>query len=133
MSQRFTISELAKEFATTARTIRFYEEKGLIHPLREGQHRLYSSSDRTRLKLILRGKRIGLSLEECREIIDMYDPMSNNSQQLQRLLAKIEQRRYQLEQQLNDIKATLQDLAEVERKAQSALSEIRGSQHAKPL
>jgi len=131
MSQRFTISELAKEFEITARTIRFYEEKGLLSPERDGQHRLYSSADRTRLRLILRGKRIGLSLDESREIIDMYDPLSDNHQQIQRLLDKITQRREQFLQQLNDIQATLNDLAEVEQKARAALENKTGVTHAK--
>jgi DNA-binding transcriptional MerR regulator len=130
MSQRYSISELVKEFGTTSRTIRFYEEKGLLNPEREGQHRRYSAADRTRLKLILRGKRIGLSLEESRQIIDMYDPVGNNRQQLERLLQKVAQRREQLQQQLHDIEATLRDLAEVESKAHQALSNQRGVPHA---
>ncbi len=135
MSARYTISELVKEFGTTSRTIRFYEEKGLLSPQREGQHRLYSAADRTRLKLILRGKRIGLSLEESREIIDMYDPLSNNRQQLERLLEKVAQRRALLQQQRSDIDATLADLAEVESKAKQVLASHdatnqQGAKHA---
>ena len=76
MSQNrtWTISDLATEFAVSTRTIRFYEEKGFIQPRRDGQRRIYSASDRTRIRLILRGKRIGMSLAECMEIIDMYRP-----------------------------------------------------------
>lgn len=129
MSARYTISELVKEFGITARTIRFYEEKGMLSPQREGQHRLYSAADRTRLKLILRGKRIGLSLEESREIIDMYDPLSHNRHQLQRLLEKVAERRAKLQQQLRDIKAILADLAAIESKAQQALVTHHGAKH----
>ena len=103
----------------------------MLSPERDGQHRLYSSADRTRLRLILRGKRIGLSLDESREIIDMYDPLSDNHQQIQRLLDKITQRREQFLQQLNDIQATLNDLAEVEQKARAALKNKTGVTHAK--
>ena len=94
-----TISELAKEFDVTTRTIRFYEEKGLIHPGRDGQRRLYTPADRVRIKLILRGKRIGLTLAECVEVIDMYDPDHNNLEQLHSLIDKVAQRRALLLQQ----------------------------------
>ena len=89
----YTISELAKEFGITSRTIRFYEEKGMISPLREGQKRLYTPADRVRIKLILRGKRIGMTLQECVEFIDMYDPEHNNTAQLRSLIANVKQRR----------------------------------------
>ena len=75
----YTISELAGEFGVTTRTIRFYEEKGLISPTRAGQKRLYTPADRVRIKLILRGKRIGMTLQECVDFIDMYDPEHNNA------------------------------------------------------
>ena len=77
----FSISELAREFDVTTRTIRFYEEKGMLAPERRGQTRIFSHADRVRLELILRGKRIGMSLIESREIIEMYDPASDNSEQ----------------------------------------------------
>ena len=98
-SQSYTISELAKDFGITTRTMRFYEEKGLISPRREGQKRLYSSADRVRIKLILRGKRIGMSLNECVEVIDMYDPEHNNADQLHSLISNVQKRRQLLEQQ----------------------------------
>ena len=85
-SKTYTISELAKEFGVTTRTIRFYEEKGLVQPLRDGQKRLYTPADRVRIKLILRGKRIGMSLQESVDLIDMYDPSRNNTQQLNSLI-----------------------------------------------
>jgi DNA-binding transcriptional MerR regulator len=108
-----TISELAREFGVTTRTIRFYEEKGLISPLREGQKRLYSNADRVRIKLILRGKRIGMTLQECVEFIDMYDPAHNNTEQLHSLINDVKQRRQQLLQRRQDIEDMLAGLDEV--------------------
>lgn len=110
----FSISDLAREFGVTTRTIRFYEEKGLVAPRRLGHKRVYSATDRTRLRLILRGKRLGFSLEESREIIDMYDAASGNDRQLQTLINRIRTSRASLNQQMSDIKAVLADLAEVE-------------------
>jgi DNA-binding transcriptional MerR regulator len=104
--------------------MRFYEEKGLISPRREGQKRLYSSADRVRIKLILRGKRIGMSLDECVEVIDMYDPEHNNSDQLHSLIDKINFRSALLEQQKNDIDEMLAGLKEVRNICQSALKGI---------
>ncbi|AMX01451.1 MerR family transcriptional regulator [Microbulbifer thermotolerans] len=119
----YSISELAREFDITTRTIRFYEDKGLISPARRGQTRIYSPEDRVRLKLILRGKRLGFSLEESREIIDMYDPAGGNVEQLQRLLAAIEQKRAQLHQQLRDIQSLMGELDEAEARARAALEQ----------
>ncbi|MEH6549373.1 MAG: MerR family DNA-binding transcriptional regulator [Pseudomonadales bacterium] len=119
--RRFTISELASEFEITTRTIRFYEEKGLLVPSRKGQQRIYSAADRVRLQLILRGKRIGLSLDESREIIDMYDPTSDNSEQYLFLLEKINAKQGQFERQIEDIQHLLLDLQEVRDKCESAL------------
>ena len=99
----YTISDLAQEFGVTTRTIRYYEEKGLVHPRREGQKRLYAPADRVRLKLILRGKRIGMTLQESVDLIDMYDPSHNNTQQLNTLLSTISERREMLVQQKKDI------------------------------
>ena len=121
----YTISELAKEFGVTTRTMRFYEEKGLISPRREGQKRLYSSADRVRIKLILRGKRIGMSLDECVEVIDMYDPEHNNSDQLHSLIDKVKFRSALLEQQKKDIDDMLTGLAEVNNICENALSNIK--------
>ena len=125
--QTYTISELAKEFGVTTRTMRFYEEKGLISPRREGQKRLYSSADRVRIKLILRGKRIGMSLAECVEVIDMYDPGHNNADQLHSLISKVKNRRQLLEQQKQDIDEMLSGLAEVQNLCESALGNIENS------
>jgi len=117
-----TISELAKEFDVTTRTIRFYEEKGLIHPARDGQKRLYTAADRVRIKLILRGKRIGLTLAECVEVIDMYDPGHDNREQLHSLIDKVAQRRALLEQQKKDIDDMLAGLDEVQTLCEQALA-----------
>ncbi|MBE9539784.1 MAG: MerR family DNA-binding transcriptional regulator [Proteobacteria bacterium] len=125
--QTYTISELAKEFGVTTRTMRFYEEKGLISPRREGQKRVYSSADRVRIKLILRGKRIGMSLAECVEVIDMYDPGHNNADQLHSLINTVQNRRQLLEQQKQDIDEMLAGLAEVQNLCESALGDIEES------
>lgn len=118
-----TISDLAREFDVTTRTIRFYEESGLLTPLRDGQTRLYSDADRVKLKLILRGKRLGFSLSESKELIDMYDPDSDNRSQINALLDKIQKRREQLEAQLKDIRIMQAELDEAEAKCREALNE----------
>ena len=118
-----TISELSREFGITTRTIRYYEEKGLIHPRREGQTRLYSTADRVRIKLLLRGKRIGMTIEECVSVIDLYDPNNNNATQLQALVATVQERRAALLQQKADIDDTLSSLGEVEQLCSRALQE----------
>lgn len=118
----YTISELAKEFEVTPRTIRFYEEKGMVSPLREGQKRLYTPADRVRIKLILRGKRIGMTLQECVDFIDMYDPEHNNTDQLHSLIANVKQRRAGLLQQLKDIESMLSGLDEVQRLCEQSLA-----------
>ena len=117
-----TISELAKEFGVTTRTIRFYEEKGLVTPLREGQKRLYTNADRVRIKLILRGKRIGMTLQECVEFIDMYDPEHNNTEQLHSLIDNVKDRREQLLQQKRDIDEMLAGLDEVQGLCEASLA-----------
>lgn len=124
----FPISKLAAEFDITTRAIRFYEEKGLLSPRREGQTRHYSPADRVKLKLILRGKRLGLSLEESREIIDMYDPKSGNVEQLQKLISKIREKCAQLEQQMQDIETMLADLKGSEEKCMEALLKAEKSE-----
>ncbi len=117
-----TISELAQEFGVTTRTIRFYEEKGLISPMREGQKRLYSNSDRVRIKLILRGKRIGMTLQECVDFIDMYDPEHNNAEQLRSLIDNVKRRRESLLQQKRDIDDMLAGLDEVQSLCEESLA-----------
>ena len=122
----YTISELAKEFNVTTRTIRFYEEQGLVTPQREGQKRLYSSANRVRLQLILRGKRCGLTLKECVEVIDMYQPGRNNDQ-LRSLINTVQKRRKQLQRQKQDIDAMLAGLDEVQRLCENAIDDEQDS------
>ena len=118
----YTIRDLAEEFDITTRTLRFYEEKGMLSPHRQGQLRIYNAGDRTRLKLILRGKRLGLDLQESSEIIAMYNPSTNNQQQLKALLAKIEEKKTQLVRQQEDLDAMFEDLKLWEKNCTEALS-----------
>ena len=106
----FSISELAQEFALTTRAIRFYEDEGLIAPTRDGRKRVYGVRERTRLKLILRGKRLGLSLSEIREILDLYETDIDESPQLRKFVEVLERRRTLLLQQRDDIEAVLAEL-----------------------
>ena len=110
----YSITDLCKEFGVTTRTARHYEDIGLLSPSRRGQTRVYSSADRTRLRLILRGKRLGLSLEDSRQIIDMYEPGKTNIEQLNSLVDAIRQQREKLNQQLDDIGNLLKDLNNAE-------------------
>lgn len=122
MTGAYSIAELSREFDVTPRTLRFYEDKGLLSPARRGTTRIYSDRDRTRLKLALRGTRLGFSLEECREIIDMYDPSRRlNARQLLRLCAKVREHRNALLAKMRDIEATLSAMDEVEQKCLDAL------------
>ena len=126
MSQHYTITELAREFAVTPRAIRFYEDQGLLAPRREGSsglRRVYSNRDRTRLKLTLRGKRLGFTLSEIRNLLDLYESPTDTVPQLQAFLATIAQHRDVLEKQLDDLNATLQDLAQYEAQCRSMLAE----------
>lgn len=118
----FSIRELAEEFGITTRTLRFYEEKGLLSPARDKQNRVYTQADKTRLRLILRGKRLGLTLEESSEIISLYDPASGNRVQLAKLIAKIREKRQQLKAQQQDLELMLDDLAAAERNCQQAIN-----------
>jgi DNA-binding transcriptional MerR regulator len=120
----FSISDLAREFDVTPRAIRFYEDRGLLAPRREGQKRIYTPRDRTRLKLTLRGKRLGLTLSEIRELIDMYEPGRDERPQLERFLAVLESHKASLVQQREDIEAQLSELQAFEKKVKKRL---RGS------
>ncbi|MFT5782271.1 MAG: DNA-binding transcriptional MerR regulator [Pseudomonas sp.] len=122
-SLTYSISELARELDITTRAIRFYEEQGLLTPERRGQERIYSARDKVSLKLILRGKRIGFSLAECKELIELYDPASGNHKQLQTFMQKIAERRLQLEQQLLDIQQMQLELDTAEERCHIALNE----------
>ncbi len=118
----FSISDLAREMDITTRAIRFYEEQGMLTPRRRGQERIYTAKDRVTLKLILRGKRIGFSLAECRELIELYDPAGGNRRQLETLMLKISQRRNQLQQQLLDIQQMQLELESAEERCRAAMA-----------
>jgi len=123
MTRTYSIADLAREFEITTRTIRFYEDRGLITPIREGQRRIYRPRDRVRLQLILRGKRLGFSLEEIREMIDLYDVDRSEVAQLRHVLDKVAERQQALVEQQRDI-ATLQgELGELERRWSALLEE----------
>ena len=125
MQATFTISDLAAEFAVTTRTIRFYEDKGLLAPARNGRQRVYSKRDRTRLKLVLRGKRLGLTLDETREIMDLYDGQaSGEHQQLLRMCEKIRDSRSVLTRQLKDIQLSLNEMDHIEARCQKQLERL---------
>ena len=117
----FSISELAREFDVTPRAIRFYEAEGLLAPRREGQRRIYTARDRTRLKLTLRGKRLGLTLSEIRELIDMYEPGRDERPQLERFLAVLEAHKKSLLQQRADLEAQLGELRTFEKRVRKQL------------
>ena len=117
----FSIGELATEFDVTPRAIRFYEDHGLLAPRRDGQRRIYSPRDRTRLKLTLRGKRLGLTLAEIRELIDMYEPGRDDRPQLERFLAVLEDHKASLLQQRDDIEAQLSEIQTFEKKVRKQL------------
>ena len=110
MTTTYSISELAREFGVTTRTIRFYEDQGLLSPRREGTTRLFSPRDRVRLKLALRGKRLGFSLAEIRELFELYDVSRDEHKQLEEFLVKLERRRARLEQQREDIEVMLNEI-----------------------
>src|SRR5574337_1143426 len=120
----YTISDLAREFDLTPRAMRFYEDMGLLQPERRGpggRQRVYSNRDRTRLKLTLRAKRLGLSLIEARELIDMYDSPRDTAAQLERFLRVLGQHRVQLEAQLTELQATLGEISQHEKDARALL------------
>lgn len=122
--QTFTIGELAKEFDITTRSIRFYESEGLLSPERSGQNRVYSPKDRTRLKLILRGKRLGFSLQETKTIFELYDNEDTEEKQLKIMLELIKEKKQKLEQQQKDIADVLTDLAELEQGCRESLDNL---------
>jgi len=110
MADTFSISELAQEFGVTTRTIRHYEDQGLLNPQRDGVNRIFSSRDRVRLKLALRGKRLGFTLQEIRELFDLYDLSRDEKKQLAEFLGKLDRRRAILEQQREDIEVMLNEI-----------------------
>jgi DNA-binding transcriptional MerR regulator len=120
--QTYTITDLAREFGLTTRAIRFYEDHGLLAPKRMGRNRVYGNRDRVRLKLTLRGKRLGLSLSEISELLDMYGAAKGEKAQLDRFLEVLEKRRAALEQQREDIEEVLAEIAQLERQCRERLS-----------
>lgn len=124
--REFSISELAAEFDVTARAIRFYEDKGLVSPRRDGQRRIYSPRDRVRLILILRGKRLGFSLREIQEILDLYDAEPGEAGQLRHLLGKVQERRISLARQREDIDSILHEIDRLEQQCLERLKTQEG-------
>jgi DNA-binding transcriptional MerR regulator len=123
----YTISDLAREFDLTTRAIRFYEDMGLLQPQREGpggRNRVYSARDRTRLKLTLRAKRLGLSLTEARDIIDTYDSPRDTGPQLRKFLTVLAGHRRQLEEQMADLVANLEEVKVHEKEARALLDKV---------
>ncbi|MCG8695834.1 MAG: MerR family DNA-binding transcriptional regulator [Minwuiales bacterium] len=112
MPETYSISDLAAEFGVTSRTLRFYEDKGLIQPLREGTSRIYRQRDRARLRLILRGKRLGFSLAEIKEVLDLYNVGDGQVTQMRTLLARSRERIEALKSQRQDIDDAIAELAE---------------------
>lgn len=126
IKKTYSISELAKEFDVTTRSIRFYEDQELLRPTRRGQTRIFSSKDRVRLKLILRGKRMGFSLAETKELFDLWDEtLSGNEKQLLKMLTILENKRAQLEQQKNDIAQAEMEMDTAEARCREALAELQ--------
>lgn len=117
----FSIADLAQEMDITTRTIRFYEDKGLLRPARRGQQRIYSRADRTRLKLVLRGKRLGWPLDDIREMIELYDTPDGERKQLEIMLQKLSHSRSVLQQQRDDIELALQELEDIETRCHQQL------------
>ncbi len=126
----YSISELAKEFDITTRSIRFYEDQGLLSPTRAGQTRIYSKRDRVRLKLILRGKRLGFSLSETGQLFELYDADKSSVTQLNTMLKLIEHKKSELQQQLDDIKVVLMELVTVEKRCRETLTEAKQQKNA---
>ena len=117
----YTISDLAKEFALTTRAIRFYEDEGLLAPRRSGRSRIYGERERVRIKLILRGKRLGLSLSEIRELLDLYEATKSERPQLIKFLQVLAARRAMLKQQQEDIQIVLAEIDALERQCRKRL------------
>jgi DNA-binding transcriptional MerR regulator len=125
MATQFTIRDLAKEFDLTTRAIRFYEDMGLLRPERHGpggRNRVYSARERARLRLTLRAKRLGLSLTEAKDIIDMYDSPRDTVPQLQKFIAVLAEHRQQLEVQMQEIQANLDEVKQHEREARQLMA-----------
>ena len=125
----FTITELAQEFGVTPRAIRFYEDMGLLAPARSGRNRVYAQRDRTRLKLTLRGKRLGLSLQEVKALIDLYESPADTAQQLEAFLRTLAAHRTQLERQRADLEVTLAEIGQHEARCRRLLAGSAAGRH----
>ncbi len=125
---RFTITQLAREFGITTRAMRFYEDQGLLSPARSGTSRIYSARDRVRLKLVLRGKRLGFTLKEIANILDMYDAEPGEAGQLQYMLDRLQDQRDVLEKQRDDIDLTLAELDVIESQCRQRLNAVAASE-----
>lgn len=121
MSESYSIGELSKEFGVTTRTIRHYEDLGLLKPAREGQNRVYGPRDRVHLKLILRGRRLGFSLKEIGELFELYDAPNGEISQLKRFIGKMRERRAALLKQREDIEGVLEELDDLEKRCSEIL------------
>jgi DNA-binding transcriptional MerR regulator len=133
MATTYTISDLAKEFDLTTRAMRFYEDMGLLQPQREGaggRNRVYTARDRTRLKLTLRAKRLGLSLTEAKDIIDMYDSPRDTGPQLRKFLAILAAAPPQLEEQMTELQSNLEEVKTHEREAKALLAKLEKAKQA---
>ena len=125
MEKTYSIGQMAEEFGVTSRALRLYEEQGLLDPIREGTRRIYTERNRVRLRLIMRGKRLGWSLAEIRESFDLYDSSAGEEAQLQSMLKKLGERRAALESQRRDVDLALADLERITVNAETALAAIR--------
>lgn len=123
--ETFSIGELAKSFDITSRSIRFYEEQGLLCPERSGQTRIYRKKDKVRLKLILRGKRLGFSLAETKTLFNLYDSHQNSEAQLEAMLRMTDEKRQIMHQQLDDIQMLMNELDDVETRCIEELGELK--------
>jgi DNA-binding transcriptional MerR regulator len=127
----FSIGELAREFDLTTRAIRFYEDSGLLTPQRSGRTRIYTPRDRTRLKLTLRGKRLGLTLAEVKDLVDMYESPRDTQAQLKKFLIVLAEHRAQLEQQMADLSITLDEVRTHEKEARRLLTQAGAKKAAR--
>ena len=123
MSKFYTISDLAREFGVTTRTLRHYEDQGLVTPARDGINRIYTPRDRVRLKLALRGKRLGFSLSDIRELFELHDLASSERRKLEEFAIKLERRRAQLAQQREDVEVMLDEINFFSTQCQRLLAE----------
>ncbi|MBO6552316.1 MAG: MerR family DNA-binding transcriptional regulator [Roseitalea sp.] len=125
MREFYTITELTREFGVSTRTLRFYEDEGLIAPVRRGRTRLFRPGDRHLIKQIMRGKRLGFSIAEIREIVQMYKEPPGEAGQMRAIVDRVEEKRAELRQKRKDIEETLAELDQVEENCLNRLAELR--------